>query len=624
MAERHVSRSNHTLLMLWLRKEMSAFFDCALAGWITLAALVPASAGNLDLVSQGNADEAVLSDGLLNETGQWQSKVQLVFNSKTQRIERRVYRYFDPAPSRHLDVVWYPQDERADKPGPITGVGRMVWRRLDSSAWDPAGIVNVFNGEMRNGRPNGAGELATDDGLIYEGAWQNGRANGNGRLKLPSGEEYLGSFRNGMADGQGREFDVTGEVFEGAFHAGLRHGRGKTKLPSGFSYDSSWVNGVESPWSRRIRLAQVGGPSGLGGGADVRIGVTVVQRPRLPAGVEVGDVVPYDSSNNGNTITVQPADSQLMSVWKGNGQLQTMSRSSTIRSGFFEVDSRYIDAVPPTFVLSFENHSAQPITIQSLRLQVSESDTDDEPAIQMVYSSDVMCGGSFSVDYSLENFGWSPANGAQMNMSFSAPGGPPAPQITKPIGQLAGRLHIDFEQQLQQFHVNVAQLKRISDEGISCPSGSLPACLARLRSNALFGTLGPQLGLNDMQIIVPAAGTLDYTWTDNKGVSHNRSSPFQVKVGLGKFKLEAECGEGAAPAPPTVNAVQLRLDATNYTLPFPFQRTIAAGQIVRLTLPVAAAKSSDHAFRIIATLANGQEVASLPIQLLYFRPRLLP
>jgi hypothetical protein len=605
----------------WKVRKMLSFLASTFAVALMFALSAPALAVNLDFVSQGRADEAILSDGVSNENGQWQSKVQLVFNSKTQRIERRLYHYFDPAPSRHLDVVWYPDDEQSDKAGPITGVGRMAWRRHDSAAWDPAGIVSVFIGEMRNGRPNGSGQLITNEGLIYEGAWRHGRANGHGHLKLPSGEEYWGSFRDGMANGQGREFDVTGEVFEGTFHAGLRNGNGKTKLPSGFSYDGNWVNGVESPWSRRIRLVQVGGPSGLGGGADVRMGVTVVQRPSLPPGVATDEVVPYSSSNDGNTIKVQPADGQLMSVWKGNGQLQSMPSSSTIRSGFFGVDSRYIEAVPPTFVLSFENHSAQPIEIQSLLLQVSESDTDNEPAIQMLYSSDVMCGGSFSVDYSLENFGWSPANGTQMNMSFSAPGGPPAPQITKPIGQLVGRLHINFEQQLQQFHVNVAELKRISDEGIACPSGSLPACLARERSNSRFGTLGPQLALNDLQIYVPATGTLNYTWTDSKGVSHNRSSPFQVKVGLGKFKLEAECGEGAAPAPHTVTALQLRVDATNYTLPFPLHRTIAAGQAARITLPVAAAKSSEHAFRIIATLANGQEVASLPIQLVYFRPR---
>ena len=240
----------------------------AFAAWITFAGLAPAPAGPLDLVVEGKVEDAVLSDGLPNETGQWRTKVQQVFNSKTQRIERRVYEYFDPAPSRHLDVIWYPRDESADRPGRISGVGRMVWRRHDSSAWDPAGIVRAFTGEMRNGRYNGTGELVADDGLTYEGQWQDGRANGIGHLKLPSGGEYLGSFRDGNANGRGREFDVTGEVFEGTFRAGLRQGAGKTKLPSGFTYESSWINGVERPRSQRIRLAQTGNPNGLGAGAS--------------------------------------------------------------------------------------------------------------------------------------------------------------------------------------------------------------------------------------------------------------------------------------------------------------------------------------------------------------------
>jgi hypothetical protein len=499
----------------------------------------------------------------------------------------------------------------------------MVWRRHNSSAWDPAGVVLSFAGEMRNGRYNGTGEMVTDNGLVYQGQWQDGRANGTGHLKLPSGVEYLGSFRDGKASGRGREIDITGEVFEGTFRAGLRQGEGKTKLPSGFTYDSSWIDGVERPKSRRIRLAQIGSPSGLGGGADIRMEVTVQRKPSLPQGVELDDVVPYGSFNDGTRIVVQPADKHVMEVWKGNGQLQTMFGGSTIRNGFFDVDRRYIDAVPPTFLLGFENHSTQPIAIQGLRMEVLESNTDNEPAIQLVYSSDALCAASYLVDFSLENFGESPANAAQMRMSFSAPGGPPAPQFIKTIGNLVGRQTITFEQELKQFNVNTAQLKRISDAGITCPSGSLGACLSRIRSNPLFGTLGAQLALNDLQIFVPASGFLEYTWIDNKGASHNRSSPFEVKVGLGKFKQEAECGEGSAPEPPRISAIQLRLDTTNYTLPLTFQRTIAAGQVARFALPIAAAKSSEHAFRMVATLSNGHEVASLPINLLYFR-RALP
>jgi hypothetical protein len=596
-----------------------------LVACIVLLGEGPASSNSLDLVSEQATANAVLSDGLPDASGQWRTKVQQIFNSETRRIERRRYEYFDPDPSRHLDVVWYPQDEGKAKSGRITGTGRMVWRRHDSLVWDPAGVVGVYKGEMRAGKADGKGDYVTADGLTYEGDWRDGRASGMGHLKLASGAEYSGRFRDGKAEGQGREFEVTGEVFEGDFHVGRRHGKGKTKLPSGFVYESSWTNGVENQWSQRIRLAQAGNANGLGGDTDLRMAVNVLQKPALPDGVEVQDVVTYGSSSNGSRIVVQPVDKQLLEVWKGNGEIQTQIGGSSIRNGFFGVDRRYIDALPPTFVLGLENHSAQPITIAGLRLEVAESNTDNEPAVQLAYPAGIACMTSYTVDYNLENFGESAAMGAQMRMRFSAPGGPQAPEFTKPIGNLAGRKHIDLEQDLAQFNVNVMRLKKIQDDGINCPSGSLDACLSSIRTNPLFGSLGRQLGLDGLQITLPASGFLDYTWVDNKGGSHSRSSPFQVKLGLGKFKQAAECGEGAAPAPTAVKAaVQLQLDSVNYSLDLNFQRTIGAGQVARFSLPLAAPKSSEHDFRIVALLSDGRTVSSLPISLLYFRPKVLP
>jgi hypothetical protein len=598
---------------------MTSLRHPALAILITLALSLSTSADGLDLLSvlsDGKVVPTVLSDGLSNESGQWKTKVQLVFDSKSQRIVRLNYQYFDPVPSRDLDIVWYPDDEFADRPGRITGTGRLVWRVRDHAAWDPASIVSIFTGEMRHGRPNGSGEFITIEGLIYSGAWRDGRANGFGRLRMRGGEEYRGSFRDGMADGNGRELEATGEVFEGTFRAGLRNGTGKTKLPSGFSYESSWINGVETVWSRRIRLAQMGGPSGVGGSEDVRIGVMVSQNPTLPHGVAQRDIVTYGSSIDGDKITVQPADKQLMDVWKGNGELQNAN---------FNFNVNYINAVPLTLILSFENHTAQPITIQALRLQVSESNTDNEPAIRMRDLSEGECQApTFSTDYYLENFGWSPAKGAQMRISFVSPRGLAAPQIAKSIGDLPGRQHIDLGPELAQFHVNVAQLKQLSERGFPCPSGSLPACLASKRFDPLFGTLGPQLDLNGTQIILHAGGYLDYNWTDNKGAAHSRSSPFKVKIGLGRFEEAAECANLPPPQPTAVAAIQLRLDVTNYTLPLPYHASISAGNFARVSLPVAAAKSSDHSFRIVATLADGKEITSLPINLLYFRPQVLP
>jgi len=584
-----------------------------------LVVSTPVAAGSLAVIGEGQVVETVLSDGMPIGAGRWQQKVQQVFDPMSQTIERRRYEYFDPEPERRLNVSWHPDDMRADRPGRISGAGSLVWRSPDRPAWDPTGIVRIFTGTMINGRPHGPGKLITNGGLLYEGMWRNGRADGAGRLKLPTGAEYLGSFRSGMADGKGRQFDITGETFEGTFRAGLRSGKGQTKLPSGFQYDSDWIGGVETGWSQRIRLAQTGGPRALGGGEDIRLGITVAARPQLRSGARLEDIVPYKSSNDGNHIGVGPADAKLMAAWKGNGEVQTTIGTSEVRSGIFDVDPDFINGFPPALVVELQNRSAQAIRIASLRLNVEQSDTDNQPAIQLVDLSDPICGSSYSTEYDLENFGWSPARRAQMRISFDS-----YPQlsgaITKPIGDLPAKLHINLDRELAGVGVNVARLKQTSDRGFPCPSGSMQACLQSLRSNAVFGSLGPKLRLQNSQLIVDAHGLLEYQWQDNKGANHNRSSPFKIIVGLGKIVQTAECGEGAKPEAPRVDTVHLRLDAANYTLPVPFQKNVAAGQMARMSLPVDAAKSSNHSFRVIAILADGREIASLPIQLLYFRP----
>jgi hypothetical protein len=71
-------------------RQLMAIRSAIFAGLIMLNSPLAVMADNLILESGGQANQAVLSDGLLNENGQWQTKVQVIFNSRTQRIERRV------------------------------------------------------------------------------------------------------------------------------------------------------------------------------------------------------------------------------------------------------------------------------------------------------------------------------------------------------------------------------------------------------------------------------------------------------------------------------------------------------------------------------------------------------
>jgi hypothetical protein len=586
----------------------------------------PMLAQELVAVSDGKAVDAVLSDGLGQDAGRWRTVVQEVFDPTTRRLDRRAYELFDPAPSRDLDVVWQPFDLKFDRPGRISGKGRLAWRKAGRLAWDRSAIVAAFTGEMRDGKPEGAGELVTDQGLIYEGAWRNGRADGEGRLQLASGEDYKGTFRQGFAQGDGEYVDATGEKFEGRFVAGLRNGRGKTTLPSGFAYTSEWVDGVESPLSRRVRLAQLGGASGAPA-EDIRIGVTVERTPGLPKDVSPDDLVWYRSVGTGDKITVEPADTKLMDAWKGSGELQTQSLGQ-MRTGMFGLDDEYFNFTAPAFRLDFQNRSTAPVEITQLRLDVAESNTDTQPAIQLYDSTDPACGLQFVAPYSLENYGWSAAKNAKFRLSFGEAGkdAPQSLDIAKPVGDLkeAEKLEVTFAPELSAAGANLSALKAQSENGFPCPSKDLKACLQGVRSNPLLGKLGSKIALDGTHIVVPVRGVLEYKWLDSKGGAHDRSSPFKVKVGIGKFPDMAECGEGGSPAPARKAPLHLRLDAEYYSLPLSFHSTLVPGQAARYTLQVDARKSSQHLFRVTAVLADGREIKTRPISLLYFRPHPMP
>ena len=182
------------------------------------------------------------------------------------------------------------------------------------------------------------------------------------------------------------------------------------------------------------------------------------------------------------------------------------------------------------------------------------------------------------------------------------------------------RLNIDLEPELRAAGVDTAKLAASSKSGFVCRSGlSKPACLEQVKSTGIFGSIASQVGLrNDTSdIYVSARGTLDYNW---RGGSQTRSSPYNVLLPLGHIKIEAECGEGGEREVVAANALQLRLDQTGYRLPISFQRSIPAGRTSQYEVTLKAAKSSQHDFTVVLQLADGREISSRPVNLVYYLP----
>jgi hypothetical protein len=86
---------------------------------------------------------------------------------------------------------------------------------------------NYYEGDIRNGKPNGEGVLVYANSDRYEGEFHNGVPNGSGMYVFVStGDRYEGEFSTGKFDGQGTFTYDNGDSYSGDFHNGQPHGRG--------------------------------------------------------------------------------------------------------------------------------------------------------------------------------------------------------------------------------------------------------------------------------------------------------------------------------------------------------------------------------------------------------------
>ena len=135
-----------------------------------------------------------------------------------------------------------------------------VWETFEDGE-----VQSKYNGEIKNGKPNGFGFQTYKNGNKYFGEHKNGLPNGQGRSIYPDGSMYLGEYKNGKFHGQGTFIWKDGYYYEGEFRDGTPNGQGTETLPNGHlvgeykdgkpwnakGYDkesniiAKWVNGVK-------------------------------------------------------------------------------------------------------------------------------------------------------------------------------------------------------------------------------------------------------------------------------------------------------------------------------------------------------------------------------------------
>ncbi|TCP85321.1 hypothetical protein C8J31_107289 [Rhizobium sp. PP-CC-2G-626] len=561
--------------------------------------------------------DAVL-DNLSN--GQWRTRTQLVWDNGLQKLTRKSYEIWDPYVSRGLDLFWAPENATADRAGQLNGLGRLSWRLPGAASYDEHATKIQYEGEFKDGKADGQGELREDTGAYYRGSWKDGLMDGQGRLHFENGDEYVGAFKAGQREGAGIYFYPTGEVYDGAFRAGLRDGPGKLQIASGSAYEALWNKNEEVLGSRRLVTGII--PVQLKEN-EISVGVSVDRRPMRDQNA-FADVMAYISESTPDSLSIYPDNQRVLDVWRGRTEIQVTAEeeaSVKLNRSFLGPPEQY---KPVPIIFDVQNHTSRRISIAGVFIDVAESESDRDPAVQVIGPTWGGCGGpGFWTSFQLENFGWSDLQNTKIVGKFLTENGS---EVANPfiaqLGTIGEKGKTDVVAALVAAGLNA---KKMSEEEFKCGKGtSESACLNMARNAGVFGKLRDLVRLNDVFFYLPMKSTLEYDWADANGQLRHKVSPFTVDLALGTRELMSECGEGSLPEARFRDPFQLKADARNYRIPIPLAEDLQPGVKGRWRIQLDAPMSSNHKLRIVVQLADGRDIASRPIKLLYFKPRLFP
>ncbi len=98
-----------------------------------------------------------------------------------------------------------------------------------------------YEGEVKNWKVHGYGKWEFADGSRYEGNFKNSRQHGYGKAEISDGNRYDGEFKNGKYHGNGTYIWLNGDRYKGEFREGVAHGNGTRTWGSGFAKGDRFV-----------------------------------------------------------------------------------------------------------------------------------------------------------------------------------------------------------------------------------------------------------------------------------------------------------------------------------------------------------------------------------------------
>ena len=112
-----------------------------------------------------------------------------------------------------------------------------VWKTFGDDKVQPK-----YKGEIKNGKPEGFGNLTSSDGEKYVGEWKDGKKYGQGTYIYHHGFKYVGEWKDNKKHGQGTYTLTDGNRFEGEWKDGKQWNL--TILDKNGNIIGKWVNGV--------------------------------------------------------------------------------------------------------------------------------------------------------------------------------------------------------------------------------------------------------------------------------------------------------------------------------------------------------------------------------------------
>lgn len=561
--------------------------------------------------------------GAAGEEGRWAQRVQVVYDAAAGTVSRHLLRAWDFEPGRDLEFIWEPERGTTFRPGAdgvISGRGTLVWRIRGSAAHDRRSVYSTYQGEIRDGRPNGHGRLERRDGEVFEGEWADGVLNGKASHLDAAGNRTSGDFAGGLPHGTGRQAMADGTIYEGGFRNGRRHGAGTLKLPGGTAMATEWRNGLEVSGASPNRLADalVGGllraQAGGGDAGKIDLSVTVDQRMNQQAEMQYQHVVLDDH------VEIYPLNAGMVDAWVGDAPIIDYGYEGT----FDYIDW---DDAPSFLQVAFQTGDGSRVKLDRIELQVDDSQVYRKPFLSAV--SHRGCVG-YRPGFSLQNNGWGPVSDAALSFEFYDLENPDnaSGSFSTEVGSFDEGIDISVEPMLAAAGVDIGTL---AQGRFTCASEErLPQCRQETLQSIELGDIAPLIGGKSSSgyhaaIELGLRGRLSYRWADDAGNSYDADEQLDVGLQLAIIETEmmvAEGGDGWGGSPEALRyqVIELPESRQDYVIDLPVRgnRNLAA-YIARLK--VFAGQTSIHRFRAVASFEDGSVRQSLPVSYFHMRPR---